>query len=240
MFGATDFRGSGLFLLFALVFFLGGCSEKPPIRESEGFTEGSIYKSDKDAPIPRQLVNMLEKEYIAVYREENQGSPLTDVQLRLQVPRRLLQINVFLKEKTSGTLTNSFRFALPQGGGSIDLADVVNEGKGVFYLDFDFSDLTPEQKERIKVYFVSNAKRFEVHSQVFGAGCGKFFDITSFFHKSIRVKGFELAAADFRYLGQLLGSFFFTFAEPDALFVGSTSFIDSRYQDSHCQFPANL
>ncbi len=225
------------FLVLAIVIVFVACSEQKPLRELNGYSDGSIYKSDKDAPIPRSLVSMLEKDYIAVFREEHQDSPLSDLQLQLQVPRRLLQINVFIKEKTPGTLVKDFRFSLPQGGASIDLAEVVNEGKGLFYVDFGFGGLTDEQKKKIKVYFVSNAKRFDVHGKTFGAGCGKFMDITSYFHKSIRVKGVELAAADFRYLGQLLGSFFFTFAEPDALFVGSASFIDSRYQESHCRFP---
>ena len=119
----------------------------------------------------------------------------------------------------------------------MDLAEFVNEGKGVFHLDFDFSDISEEQREKIRVFFVSNSKRFDVHGKTFGAGCGKFLEVTSFFHKVVRVKGMELAAADFRYLGQMLGSFFFTFAESDALFVGSASFIDSRYRDSHCLFP---
>ena len=233
---ATD-RIRLISMTVAWLLFAAGCSEHAPIRESKGYSEGSIYKSDKDAPIPRQLVSMLEQDYINTYREENQDSALTDIQLRLQVPRRLLQINVFLREKTPGTLSESMRFSLPQGGASVDLADVVNEGKGVFHVDFGFGDLTPEQKEKVRVFFVSNSKRFDVHGKTFGGGCGKFFDITSYFHKTIRVQGLELAAADFRYLGQLLGSFFFTFSEPDALFVGSASFVDSRYQDSHCQFP---
>lgn len=235
MFGVIEvfFRIFPMIILLLII----GCSHEAPVRESGEYEDGAILKSDKDTPIPRNLVTNLEKQYIQVFRKEKPDSPLTDLQLSLQVPRRLMQISVFLKEQTPGTMLKNARYQLPQGGGTIDLAEIINEGKGIFKLDFQIEGLTEKQHDAVKVYFVSNSKRFEVHGKTFGVGCGKYLDVTRFFHTKIQTHGMELAAADYRYLGQLLGSFFFTVPEADALYVGSASFVDSRYKDSHCVFP---
>ena len=202
------------------------------------FTQkGTIYKSDKDAPIPNKLIEILEEQYVTAYRLENPDSPLTDLQLTLQVPRRLLQISVQLIEKNAGTLTGNTEFRLPLGGAAIDLAEYIAGEKGVFYTRLLLEGLEEEQMENVKVYFVSNSKKMSVQEDIYGAGCGKFFDISKFYHNVVSQQGHEVAAANLRYIGQMIGTFFFFYAESDAFYVGSTSFIDSRYQDAHCIFP---
>jgi hypothetical protein len=224
------------FVAFTCGALLAGCQNHSPPRAHGDFSEGAMFKSDKEAPIPRSLVQHLEQNYISVFRETHPDSTLTDLEISLKVPRRLMQISVFMKEKNVGTMTANSRFQLPHGGGAIDLAGYVKQGKGLFHLDFNFDELTDDQANLIKVYFISNAKRFEISGQKFGAGCGKFFDVTDFFHSRIRKGGMELAAADMRYLGQVIGSFVFSYLEPTALHIGSVTFLDTRYPDSHCTF----
>ena len=93
------------------------------------------------------------------------------------------------------------------------------------------------QVSEVKVYFVSNAKEISIQGQKFGAGCGRFFDITTFFQQKLSSQGFELAAAGGRYLGQALGSFYFVLVKLSGIYVGATSLIDTRYPDVHCLEP---
>lgn len=227
-------RAIGQILILMSTMLLGGCFSKTPIRQAADYEAGSIYKSDKEAPIPRGLVQHLEQSYIKSFRDAQPDSALTDLEIALKVPRRLLQVAVFLKEKNVGTLKSNSKFDMPHGGGAIDLADSVNQGKGLFYLDFDFPELSEEQKSQVKVFYISNAKKFQIAGQSVGAGCGQFFDITQFFHEVIHQEGYELAAADLRYLGQMVGTFLFSYIEPAALHIASVTFIDSRYPNIHC------
>lgn len=224
-----------LCILSCLLFL--SCTDKKAVHEQSDYEPGQILRSDKGALIPEKLVNLLEKNYIDKYRQEHPDNEISDVQLTLQIPRRLLNIKVYLREKNEGVLTQNSVFALPRGGGTIDLSDYVVEGRGVFYLgfDLDFSKIESDFSQ-LKVYFVSNSSPSRIGDEVYGAGCRHFFDITQYFHNEIRTRGLELAAADLRYLGPVLGTFFFVLTESDSLYVGSTSFVDSRYPDRHCQW----
>ena len=216
---------------------LSSCFGSQNLEDVKFTQKGTIYKSDKDVPIPNKLIDLLEKQYVDAYRLENPDSPLTDLQLTLQVPRRLLELSVQFVEKNEGTLSGNTEFRLPQGGAAIDLADYVIGEKGIFFVRIFAQGLDEIQLENLKVYFVSNSKKMNIQEDIYGAGCGKLFDISSFYHKIISQQGHEVAAAKLRYLGQLVGTFFFFYAESDAFYVGSSTFVDSRYQDSHCIFP---
>lgn len=225
-----------IYLMF-IPFIILGCFGKSNSTEQKIDQKGSIYKSDKDVPIPNQLIEQLEIQYLKAYRLENPDSPLTDMQLTLQVPRRLLQLSVQLIEKNEGTLSGNTEFRLPLGGAAIDLGESVVGEKGIFYVKIEVGGLSSDQLENVKVYFVSNSKKMKVKEEIYGAGCGHFYDISQFYHKVLSKAGHEVAAADYRYLGQLVGTFFFFYAESDAFYVGSTSFIDSRFPETHCLFP---
>lgn len=234
MIESEEMRARKPTFIFVLPLLLMGCFSNTPIRQQADFEAGAIYKSDKEAPIPRSLVQHLEQIYIQSFRDAQPDSTLTDIEIALKVPRRLLRVSVFLNEKNLGTLQSNLKFEMPHGGGAIDLADSVNQGKGLFYLDFDFPELSQEQKSQLKVFYISNAKRFQISGQTVGAGCGQFFEVTQFFHDVIHQVGYELAAADFRYLGQMVGTFLFSYIEPNVLHIASVTFIDSRYPNIHC------
>ena len=73
----------------------------------------------------------------------------------------------------------------------------------------------------------------EIDGDEFGAGCNKYMDITSFYHRKAR--GFDLYTAGQRYVSVMAGTFVAVVFEKEALYVGSLTFTDSRYPDVMCE-----
>jgi hypothetical protein len=215
-----------------------GCTEQATELDRSQYSGGHIFSYEKGAAIPDQLVSLIEAQYLRIFRERYPDSEKSDVEVITGIPRRLLELNVYLREKNSGTLIDDTRFALPSGGGAIDLAEFVNDGKGIFYVDWEVNLEAYEiDPMALKVYFVSNNHKFKVGKEVFGTGCGAYFEITTFFSEVIQVSGYEVAAADKRYLGQMLGTFYFVAMNPSGIYVAATSFLDTRYPKVHCLPP---
>ncbi|MEO0337236.1 MAG: hypothetical protein AAF202_12640, partial [Pseudomonadota bacterium] len=81
---------------------LMGCSEEAKqIRDRSQYSNGHIFSYEKGAAIPDRLVSLVESQYVQVYRTENVDSTLSDVEIITGIPRRLLELTVFLREKNS-------------------------------------------------------------------------------------------------------------------------------------------
>lgn len=225
-------------LVIVLVLIQVSCSKESKEERTVDYKEGHIFAYEKGAPIPDDLVNMIEREYIKIHRVEKPEITSSDAEIAVSIPRRLLELDVFLEEQNEGTLVQDTRFSLPAGGGTINLAEYVNKGKGVFnFRVVPKVETYDAQLEDLKVYFVSNAKKLAIQGKNYGAGCGKFFDVTTFFQQQLSKDGYELAAAGGRYLGQTIGSFYFVLVKISGIYVGATSLIDTRYPKIHCLEP---
>ena len=89
--------------------------------------------------------------------------------------------------------------------------------------------------EGLRVFYVSQAKERTVGGDDFGAGCGKFMEVTSYFTKKMAGAGFELYTAEQRYVSVVGGIFVLAAFAKDALQVGSVSFMDSRFPELTCE-----
>ena len=225
-------------LLVGAVLVFAGCEEEVTVIDRSQYSDGHIFSFEKGAAIPDRLVSYVEAEYVKKYRLANPQTERSDIEIIAALPRRLLELNLYLREKNPGTLIDNTRFLLPAGGAAVDLGEFVNEGKGSFYIEWDHNfeayDIEPAD---LRVFFVSNNHRFAIGNQEYGTGCGKYFEITNFYKTQIDKFGYEVAAADKRYLGQLLGTFYFVVINTSGVYVAATSFLDTRYPKVHCLPP---
>ena len=228
-------------ILLVSFFIVNAClgdksSDKPKVYE-----KGYSSRSDRDILIPKQVIQEVEKVFLAGFRRENPKSDLTDAQVTAQLPRQYFTFEVSLEPKNMGSaLDHNYQFLFPKGGGVIDLKDYIKPGKGSFrvrieikedkFIETGFSDL--------KVYFLPQSKQRRLEGRNFGGGCGKVVDITSYFKNMIMTEGVEVNATKLRYLSVLHGTFFMTIYHQGNLFMTSLSFEDSRYPQHSCDFRA--
>ena len=194
--------------------------------------EHSARSSSRDTKIPRALVKRMEEDY-RIFLTKNK--PIAKVEIR----RKLLDLSVGLTQKSTSALHENARVGAPTGGGVIDFSELVTPLRGAFWLKIVVRKEkdADSEPENLRVFFVSGAKARTLDGEEFGAGCGKFMEITSTFRKKNGAKdpGFELYTSDQRYLSVMGGTVVAFVFEDDALFVGSLTFTDSRYPDLLCE-----
>lgn len=214
----------------ALALFLLGFGVSA--SEKIHLTEHSARSSSRDTKVPRALVKRMEEDY-RIFLTTNK--PIAKVEIR----RKLLDLSVELTQKSNSALHENARVVTPTGGGVIDLSELVTPLRGAFWLKIVVRKDKDAESEpaNLRVFFVSNAKQRTLEGEEFGAGCGKFMEITSIFKKKngAKDKGFELYTSDQRYLSVMGGTLVAFVFEDEALFVGSITFTDSRYPDLLCE-----
>lgn len=143
-------------------------------------------------------------------------------------------VKIYLKEKNPGVLKSpSYIIELPRGGGEIDLANYIGEQPGTFYLGFEFPDM--EILSEVKSLFVSKTKKRKVDGEIFGAGCNKFFDITSKIQTNMPLEGIKLNTNRNRHVSVLGGHFIFSTKKGTQVFVTQVSFNDSKNKFLFCE-----
>lgn len=194
---------------------------------AEDMVRGFARHSEKDNPIPRELIARLEKDYQAAVR---------DPKLEAEKPlvRHLLTAIAELTQTSPRALKAPTRITTPPGGGAIDLADYVTPLKGSFFVKIMLENEHHETQSFSRIFFVSQSKERKIDGTGFGSGCGRYFDVTGFFKKQMQQKGIELFTADQRYVNVLRGTFLFANYSPEALQVASLTFFDSRYNKWDC------
>lgn len=195
---------------------------------SQALIEHPARNSSRDSKVPRALVHQLEVEY-RKFLKQNEVSPKEDIK------RRLLNLSAELTQKKPVALHENTRIVTPLGGGVVDLSEYVTPLRGTFSLKILARNEDGSEPAGLRVFFVSNAKTRTVGGDKYGAGCGKFMEITSYFYKQSRRSGFPLYTADQRYLSVVGGTFVAVDFERDALQVGSMTFLDSRYPELLCE-----
>ncbi len=145
-----------------------------------------------------------------------------------------MRIQVYLVEKTPGVLNNkNYKFEYGPGGGELDLADYVNAKKhGTFYLAFQAD---PQEIGEMKVWYLSNARTRKMGVGTVGSGCQSFFDITDYFNKEMKDKGFVVNSTDQRYVSALAGQYFINIKGEKRVSIGTIDVIDSRYKNLLCR-----
>jgi hypothetical protein len=137
-------------------------------------------------------------------------------------------------------LKGATRIVTPPGGGAIDFADYVTPLKGGFHMKIQLEDEHHQPQPIAKVYFISESKAREIDHEKYGAGCGKYMDVTSYFNRQMKRNGFDLYTAEQRYVNVMRGTFILIAYTPEALQLASVAFLDSRYTKWDCPQPEVL
>lgn len=217
-------RTSALIVALALSYL--SYAEEP--AEEADLAVKVAKQSSRDVKLPKDLVKLIENEY----REYLKKNKFPDQE---NLNRKLLNVSVELRQKRVAALPEDVRIATPLGGGVIDLSDFVTPVRGSFQMSMHASREDKTSVSDLNAFFISHAKARNIQDEQFGAGCGKYMDITSYFNKKMANAGFELYTADQRYASVLAGTFVLVSFTKEALEVGSVTFSDSRFPELMCE-----
>ena len=196
--------------------------------------EGEMAGAGRDVIVPKVLVGQIERDYLADFHKANPYSKASDGEVIGGIRRKLIDFEVMLRPLIGRSLAQTIRFLPPSGGGVIDLKDYVVDPSGSFGVQIITPKLAAADGKKMKVYYVSRAKKRTVLEKAYGSGCGRFGEISGLYKSQIGPKGLEVYAADQRYLSVVGGTFIFVISQPPDLRMGTITFTDSRYPDLAC------
>lgn len=200
------------------------------------YYDGVIFSSSKNLKVPKSMVKKIEELIFEDYKKSNPESDkkLFDVLLDIEVS--YLQLKLYMDQKNSqGPLFKNMSFALPRGGGIIDFSESISQKrKGSFNLYFRFEDKDVISDSKLKVFYVSTSVKRQADEDIFGAGCGKYYDITKTFRDSYD-KGYQLNATDGLHAHVVGGIFAFVLATKEKLKLALVKFTDSNYSYAECK-----
>jgi hypothetical protein len=143
-------------------------------------------------------------------------------------------IKAFLYEKTEGTLSSgAVELDFGQGGGELDFARYLSGRRGSFYLAVEPAEALVD--EPFKAYFLSGAPETPIGGRKHGSGCGVFYDVTSFFRKSMSGAGILVNTTEMRHAFALGGTLFVGYAKGSKLLVAQLTMRDSRAPAAACR-----
>jgi len=143
-------------------------------------------------------------------------------------------ISVEMDEKTEGVLTSPhLRLQFPKGGGEIDLSHYVKGERGTFLLKFDFEGLPAG--DDLNVFFVSRSKKRRIDDEIYGSGCGVFYDVKKDLVAMNSRGGLTLNVTHHRHVSALGGHFVFSYKKDKQTFVTEVSFVDSKWPTLFCE-----
>jgi hypothetical protein len=209
-------------ILISLIFFaLGSHADESPYKQYPA------KQSSRDVKVPNRLVKSIEADYRAYLK-------LMEIPEVTPITRELLNVYVDLTQARPAALQENVRILTPVGGGVIDLQEFVTPLKGAFRARIVFERQKGVDLKNIHVYYISRGERRNLDGEKFGAGCGRYFDITEYFKKKLTRDGVELFTADQRYVSVLAGTIVLVSFEKEALHVGSVTFEDGRFPALQC------
>lgn len=224
---------TGLLALVFIFSFQALASEEAESASEKEWIRGFARHAAKDNPIPEELVKKIEEDYLTATTDPK-------LEQKKTVVRHVVNLVAELTQQKARALKGPTRILTPPGGGTIDLADYVLPLKGGFQLKIALEDEHHQTQPISKVYFISLSKQRKIDDEKYGAGCGKYMDVTSYFNKQMKKNGFDLYTADQRYVSVVRGTFILVSYLPEALQLASVTFLDSRYTKWDCPLPEVL
>ncbi len=224
---------------------IASCKHAAGWQPEGSFVSGNVDTTSKEFVIPRKLSKIIQGEYLHYIHKISPASGLSDAEILSQIPRDFLNVTMYFVSGSPGVLANNTKFDLPRGGGQVDLAGVVAGKKGSFYMHFNVvradasaSSGAKAAPQDMRVYFMSETKHLKVGGDEFGAGCGRYMDVTNTLMKANQGKGFHLNATGLRYVPVVGGTFYFVSFGPDKkVYLAAVRMVDSRYPNLQCPAP---
>ena len=210
-------------LLLCIVMTAFGSEEAKHAEPTSHNEPLRVLQSFRSTLIPKVLSEEMEKKF----REEN---PEKDT-----IPRSFLKVEATFLEGHGGVLEKNYDVIAPLGGGSVDMAQIIQETIGSFVLKIRVVTEDNQPVDNLKIYAISQAKGRQIAGENWGDGCFKVYDITSRFLKDMK-KGWTLYTKDQRYLSVLGGTLLFVSQDRKGIALAGMTFLDSRYKHLTC-FP---
>nr|BFD68248.1 hypothetical protein HAGR004_32700 [Bdellovibrio sp. HAGR004] len=200
---------------------LGACTKEPGYQVSE-YHEIKADDLPDEVKIPRQAWDLME------FKTSAEGAAVVSKNLIFS------EVNVFLVEKNPGVVEGeALKIALPKGGGTIDLSRFITGKRGTFYVGFEFPAFADATNK--KVLFVSKARKRRIGSEVFGAGCNQFFDISNEFFKKMQAEGLKVNSTQERHLSVLGGNFLFAAEKDTDVYLAQVKFTNTQLPQYFCE-----
>lgn len=216
-------RGLVRALTIWMLLLLGACSKEPGYHVAE-YKQIKIQDLPEEVKIPGQAWDMLE--FKAQQPEAHAVASAKSLVFA--------EVSVYLVERNPGVIDGkALKISLPRGGGTIDLSRFVTDQRGSFYVGFDFPEF--QEASGKKVLFVSKARKRRLGSEVFGAGCNQFFDITEEYFKNMAKEGLKVNTSQDRHLSVLGGSFLFAAEKGSEVHLAQVRFTNSQKSKFFCE-----
>lgn len=200
---------------------LGACTKDPGFHVSD-YQEIKFEDVPEEVKIPSKAWDLLEFRPAGGEPTAGHGKNLV-----------FSEVTVYLVEKNAGVVEGeALKLKLPRGGGTVDLSRFIT-GRGTFYVGFDFPEFNEAAAK--KVIFVSKARKRRIGSEVFGAGCNQFFDITDEFFKKMKGEGIKVNTTQDRYLSVLGGSFLFSAEKGADVHLAQVRFVNTQQPQFFCE-----
>jgi hypothetical protein len=129
------------------------------------------------------------------------------------------------------------KMELPDGGGGLDLSDIIpSSGLEFFFVRFSF-DFPSSYTESMRVFFQNHYAPTMISGLQFGSECDRIYEFSKSFKKGGRFSstGIEVSGSFFRYLYTLGGDWFFAFDFDGETYVSMVRLLDSRFQPKRCE-----
>ncbi|CAE80878.1 hypothetical protein predicted by Glimmer/Critica [Bdellovibrio bacteriovorus HD100] len=200
---------------------LGACTKEPGYHVSE-YQEIKFEDVPEEVKIPTKAWDLLE------FKPAVEGATSLGKNLIFS------ELTVYLVEKNPGVVEGeAIKIQLPRGGGTIDLSRFITDRRGTFYVGFEFPEFTDATGK--KVLFLSKARKRRLGSEIFGAGCNQYFDITDEFFKKMKAEGLKVNSTQDRYLSVLGGSFLFAAEKGADVHLAQVRFTNSQQPQFFCE-----
>lgn len=229
-------RSAGWLLsTLVLSLLLGACRQVSPLaKEGEERPSGRLTSTDKEAVVPKKLVQDIEAYYLKNYKLANPEKEIGDGEIMAGILRKTMDLKISLASSSDGVLVGNADFGAGRGGAYLDLAEWVTGVRGDFYLGVKAKLEEGLDSNLLKVFFISDSPSIEIDGENWGLGCGKYADITDYYKKSLSSEGVRLNSTRNRYLYAVSGRFLFVTFGNENLYLTSFSVTDSRYRDKLC------
>ncbi|MCB0411586.1 MAG: hypothetical protein KDD22_03625, partial [Bdellovibrionales bacterium] len=157
-------------------------------------------------------------------------------QIRMEIPREILKVRLFLQSRGGGSLKGSDKDFLVAARSNVDLAELLNSTPGVFNFRFALEDKLEEEFEKLQVYFLPRFVPLEGENKDRFVKCEEILDISHFAKEKILHEGILLTTKDLAYLPVMAGSWLFLITGPDGLKMNIFTLADSRYTKKRCPY----
>lgn len=200
----------------------------------------SCDKPKKREPKDFEIINLADIKFDLVFPQELWEEIMDHAPLTINTTKsaydifEVLATQVELVDGTKEVLKGkNYRFDFNDFGGEVNFETYLDKTVvGSFRMFFNFPKITTESN--IRVYFLSWSKQYMKDDEVFGNGCGYFYDVTSYFKKEVFKNGLLLHTKNYRYLDVIGGRLYFVNYEKTKIQISQITLTDTSLEGRMC------